>query len=230
MLVLPITTRSFAQAPRRPSIAALVQTLEQGPSDEQAEEALLALGSTRSDTALDALRQGMRHRVATVRVAALQGFSNFRARPDIAAHVALGLRDHDPLVRGQATRTLVAMDAREQVEALMLAFERGVAEAAIAIGALGQDHHLPTFTSFLGKKPIAEMLAGYQAWLTRRDVSEATKIQIVATLEEMAGLTVKRFMQELLSGEALTEPGVRRAVSNTITRIPETPSTRGSAK
>ena len=193
-------------------------------------EALLALGATRSDAALEALRQGMRHRVATVRVAAIQGLANFTARPEVAALVAVGLRDHDPLVRGQAAQALVAMGAREQVEALMLAFERGVGEAAIAVGALGQDHHLPTFTSFLGKKPIAEMLAGYRAWLSRGDVSEATKIQIVATLEEMAGITVKRFLQELLSGAGLTEPSVRRAVSNTITRIPETPSTPGAAQ
>lgn len=218
------------QAQRRPAVSGLVQALEQGPSDAQAVEALRALGTTRSDAALDALRQGMRHRVATVRVAAIQGLASFTARPDVAAQVALGLRDHDALVRGQAAQALVAMGAREQVEALLLAFDRGVAEAAIAVGALGQDHHLPTFTSFLGKKPLAEMLAGYQTWLSRRDVSEATKIQIVATLEEMAGLTVKRFLQELLSSEGPTEPSVRRAVSNTIARIPEAPSAPGAAQ
>lgn len=225
LLSLSYTTSSAAQTATTKRVTVILAALADGPPDASAERLVLELGALRSDVGLHALREAMAHRVAAIRIAALRALGNFSNRPDIAQQVALGLRDSDPLVRAAASEALVTMNARAQVDTLLVAFRRGVPEAASAIGKLGDDNALASFTAFLGRKPLEQMLAGYHAWLTRDDVGTATKLSIVATLEDVAGLTVKRFLQALVDvGTLGSDTALQQALTATIGRIPETPA------
>ncbi len=216
----------IAKTPTAGSVVGLITLLSEGRADAVTERLVLALGTTRSDAALNALRETQRHRVASIRVATLSALTHFISRPDVEALVAQGLRDHDATVRAAAARALATMQARGQVDVLLLAFDRGVPEAADAIGTLASDAQLPAFNAFLTRKPLAHMLNGYRAWLVRDDVSETTKLSIVATLEEIASIAIKRFLQSVLdSGALANEANVQRAVATSIGRIRETPQT-----
>lgn len=206
-------------AVRVPLFADLVR---KGQPDPITEHLVLTLGASRSDLALTTLQRAAQHRLASIRVAAQHALSNFRDRADVAALVANGLRDSDPTVRAAAADSLVSMNAVTEVNALLVAFDRGVPEAAVALGTLADDNMLVAFTAFLGRKPIEHMLAGYRAWLLRRDVAINTKLAIVATLEDVSGVTVKRFLQAFAdSDDKALAPELRRAIAATIARIPE---------
>jgi len=225
LFLLSYATPLAAQTATTKRVMQVVADLADGRPDADAERLVLELGALRSDLGLDALRAAMLHRVVAVRIAALRALGNFVERADVAQQVARGLRDSDPLVRAAAAGALASMNARTEVGTLLIAFDRGVPEAAVAIGQLGDDNTLTAYNAFLGRQPIALMLAGYHAWLTRSDVRLETKLSIVATLENVAGVTVKRFLQSLIGSDALGDDAVlRRAIATTISHIPETPT------
>ena len=102
-----------------------------------------------------------------------------------------------------------------------------IVEAAIAIGKLGDAESVERYHAFLGQEPLGVMLTGYDAFLRRSDVPLATKKAIVERLGEVAGVSVRRFLQDYLASfpERIRDRGQRELktlVEQTIARIPET--------
>ena len=206
------------------SVGALIAFLRAGQSDLLADRAIEALGKQASSAALPLLTELANHRRASARVAALDAAAKLRGQASDALLMA-GLRDSDASVRGESARLLGERGTRSAVDLLFRALERGVPEAALSIGRLGDAKAVTRMHGLLGKLALQTLLSGYEAFLQRTDLDEATKLDIVTRLGEVAGLTVKRFLeQQLVAGVARRSPRVAAALRENAKRIPERPA------
>jgi HEAT repeat protein len=215
-------------ARKRPDSAqALIAFVRAGQPDALCDRAIAALGAVGSPEAMPLLAELSRHRRPAARVAALTAAAAIPGEPADALLTA-GLRDSDPAVRGQSARLLGERGTRSAAPLLFRALERGVPEAAAAIGRLGDAAAVARMHGLLGKLALQTLLEGYERFLARADLDEASKLDIVTRLGEVAGPAVKRFLeQQLAAGVAARAPRLASALKETAKRIPEnTPATR----
>jgi len=182
----------------RAAVEVLIAFLVVGQADAWADRAIEALGNTRSPAARTLLTELTQHRRPAARLLAYRGLGQI---PGAASDevLAQGLRDSDAGVRGLCATQLGERNARPHVELLLRALERGVPEASVAIGKLGDADVVARYGVLLQRLPIHVMLGGYGEFLRRRDLAEATRLEIVARLGEVAGVVVKRFLEQLIA-------------------------------
>jgi HEAT repeat protein len=196
--------------------------LRAGQPDAITDRALEALGALGHAGAVDILAAFTHHRRAGARRRAYQSLAAIQDRR-VRELLETGLSDSDRSIRGQVALSLGETNARPSLDLLFRAFERGVIEAAIAIGKLGDRTHVNRYNEHLGQKPLAIMLSGYGEFLRRRDVPVEVKTEIVGSLGEVSGPMVRRFLQEYLGTFAERDRSpLRRHVEETIRRIPQT--------
>lgn len=207
-------------------ITPLVTMLRAGQSDAITERGLEALRGLAEPASLDCLAEFTRHRRAAVRrraYAAIAAIQDPRSRQLLEQ----GLRDSDRQVRGEAADLLGRIGARASLDLLFRAFERGVIEAASAIGRLGNTASVERFDEHLGHAPLSVMLSGYEQYLRRSDIDEDTKVEIVGRLGEVSGRTVREFLgQYLLTFSERDRSRLRTVVRDTLARIPADAPTR----
>jgi HEAT repeat protein len=213
----------------RDAVAVLTEFIRAGQPDALTDRALRALGAARSPEALDVLAAMTRHRRAAARVATFASIARIGGeRANLL--LAGGLRDSDAGVRGACAHSLGERGARTQIEPLFRAFERGVPEAAVAVARLAKPAELARFHARLGLAPIQNMLAGYEQLLLRTDIDEATKLDVIARLGEVASLSVKRFLERLQADHDWSRQlRVQRSLSDTARRIDDRPKPTGAA-
>jgi hypothetical protein len=205
----------------RAAVVALRAFLIVGQADAWADRAIAALGNTRSPDARALLTELTQHRRPAARLLAYRGLAQI---PGSASDEALaqGLRDSDPAVRGLCATQLGERNARSKADLLLRALERGVPEAAPAIGKLGDAEMVARYGALLQRLPIDVMLGGYGEFLRRADLAEATKLEIVARLGEVAGVVVKRFLEQLVAdGVGKGSASLELALRETAKRIDE---------
>ena len=102
--------------------------------------------------------------------------------------------------------------------------ERGVVEAAISIGKLGNAGSVERFTEYLGEAPLSVMLSGYREYLGRDDIPDDAKVDILGRLGEVSGPMVRQFLQRYLdtfpTRGRRSRGRVREVVVETLRRIP----------
>lgn len=201
----------------------LARLLRSGRSDEVTDRALTALRGLAHPSAIDVLVEFTHHRRARARRLAYQALAAIDDRrvPELLEQ---GLRDSDRNIRAAAARALGEIGARRSVETLFLAFDRGVVEAAIAIGKLGNRGTVEQFTEHLGRMPLSVMLSGYHEYVRRDDIPDEVKIDIINRLGEVSGPMVRQFLQRYLDtfptrGRA-SRSRLRQVVVDTLRRIP----------
>lgn len=203
-----------------PHLAALLRS---GRSDEVTDRALTALQGLAHPTSIDVLVEFTRHRRARARRIAYQGLAAIQDRR-VPSLLEQGLRDSDRNVRATAARSLGEIGARQSVDTLFVAFDRGVVEAAIAIGKLGDRQSIRRFNDHLGQMPLSVMLSGYNEYLRRNDIPDDAKVDIVGRLGEVSGPLVRSFLQRYLdtfpTRGAAARSRVRTVVIDTLRRIP----------
>jgi len=199
----------------------LTELLRSGQPDAITDRTLEALGGLAHPRAIDALAAFTHHRRVGARRRAYQGLAAIRGNR-VPPLLERGLSDSDRGIRGAAALALGEIGSRSSLDRLFRAFERGVVEAAIAIGKLGNQRHVERFTEYLGQRPLAIMLSGYHEFLRRNQIPVPVKTDIVARLGEVSGPMVKRFLQEYLGTfrERDRSP-LRRHVEETVRRIPD---------
>ncbi len=200
-----------------PPLAALLRS---GQPDAITDRALEALRGLAAPTSLDVLTEFTRHRRAGARRRAYLAIAAVQDRR-VSTLLEQGLRDSDRAVRGACALALGTIGARGSLDLLFRAFERGVLEAATAIGKLGDSRSVPRFTEHLGQQPLSVMLTGYEQYLRRDDIDEQTKVDIITRLGEVSGAAVRQF---LTTYQATLGPRVRGRIptvlQDTIRRIP----------
>ncbi len=206
---------------RPEAIAPIAELLRRGQPDVITDHALESLKRIAEPAALDVLTEFTRHRRPGARRRAYEALSEIRDRR-VRVLLEQGLRDSDRSVRAEVADSLGRIGARDSVELLFRAFERGVIEAAPAIGRLGNDESVARFTGYLGQQPLSVILEGYSEFLHRTDISEATKIEIVMRLGEVSGRLVRQFLQqEIIRLQDEERSARRRAPSPLMMRMSE---------
>lgn len=228
---------------RREVIPPLAELLRSGQPDAITDRALEALRGLADPASIDVLTEFTRHRRAGARRRAYAALAAIEDRR-VATVLEQGLRDSDRSVRAACALALGTIGARGSLDTLFVAFERGVVEAAVAIGKLGNDGSVERFTGHLGQQPLSVMLSGYEQYLRRNDISDQTKIAIVNRLGEVSGRAVREFLTQYLATmpaaraarpprrgqEAAPERrSLRDVVTDTIRRIPVEGDTRRTA-
>jgi HEAT repeat protein len=218
---------------RREAIEPIAALLRAGQPDAITDHALASLERIAEPSSIDVLTEFTRHRRAGARRRAYEALAEIEDRR-VAPLLEQGLRDSDRSVRAAAADSLGDIGARGSLDILFRAFERGVIEAAPAIGKLGDERSVARFTEHLGQQPLSVMLDGYAEYLHRADIADATKIEIVVRLGEVSGRLVRQFLQQEIARLQEQERGRRRRtpsplvmrMSEVMSRIPADGETR----
>jgi hypothetical protein len=208
---------------------AVAKLLEHGHTDAVTDRALETLGAFGTSAAGPVLGQYAHHRRVAARARAFTALARV-AGSDRALRelVASGLRDSAPEVRAAAARSLETLHATEAMPLLLKALGRGVPEAAVTLGAIGDANSLEAYHAYLRKQPLDVMLAGYDRYLQRPDLSEKSKLDVIARLEDVAGPAVLRFTSAAAS-RAQLPAAVRAAASAATLRIAKAQSQAAKA-
>lgn len=204
-------------------IPPIAEMLRSGRSDEVTDRALQAFRGLAHPSSINVLVEFTHHRRPRARRLAYQALASISDRR-IPRHLEQGLRDSDRNVRATCARQLGEIGATGSVDTLFLAFDRGVVEAAAAIGKLGNRQSVATFNEHLGNVPLSVMLSGYHEYVRRRDIPEPVKIDIINRLGEVSGPMVRQFLSRYLDtfptrGRA-SRGRLRETVVTTLRRIP----------
>ena len=171
----------------------LMDLLSSGPRDDITNAAIDALGSLGDSASLDILLDYLNHRRSDVRERVILAVMDMQdARIDGALEAAL--RDSDPGVRNAAAMAIGNRGQTGSIPILFQAFERGVNEAAIAIGRIGDAKAAERLSTFLGRRDLIDVLPGLDEFLRRKDFADKGKLDILEQLFELAGPEVKRFL------------------------------------
>lgn len=216
---------------RPESIAPLAELLRSGQPDAITDRALEALAALAKPESIEVLAEFTHHRRESVRRRAYQALAAIRD-PRVPSLIEQGLRDSERNVRSACALALGDIGSRGSIEILFRAFDRGVLEAATSIGKLGDAAAVTRFSGSLGSQPLSVMLNGYEQFVRRTDLSEQVKLDIVGRLGEVSGVMVKTFLRQYLGTFAERDRSqLRRAIEETIRRIPDAPQgTTGGAR
>ncbi len=222
---------------RREAVEPIATLLRSGQPDPITDHALDSLKRIAEPSSIEVLTEFTRHRRASARRRAYEALAEIDDRR-VPALLEQGLRDSDRSVRASAADSLGDIGARGSLDILFRAFERGVIEAAPAIGKLGDERSVARFTEHLGQQPLSVMLDGYAEYLHRDDIADATKIEIVVRLGEVSGRLVRQFLTQEIARAQDPQRGARRAprrrgasplvmrMSEVLSRIPADGETR----
>jgi hypothetical protein len=172
--------------------APLLKLLKTGPRSDITDAILFALATVRHDDAIPVLLEYLHHRRSDARIAAIMALENDKS-DEVTKAIEGALADSDRQVRATAAMALGKRGDKRSVPILFLAFERGVTEAASAIGQIGTVDDSKRLTHYLGKEDIKVMLSGFDEFLKRADFPEDAKLNILNRLFDLAGPEVWRF-------------------------------------
>lgn len=200
------------------AVAPLAARIRQGLPPDLLDMAVETLGLLGEASAGPVLFELTHHRRPEVRRAAIEAIVSCRPRGAAAALVT-ALGDPDPRVRASAALGLGQLGASDALDPLFHAFDRGVLEAATAIGQLADAAAVRRLAGYLGRVPFDALAPAFNEIFARRDVSEEVKLDLVGRIEELATPEVRGYLGEL--AEALPDGRLRSAVAAATLRIGE---------
>lgn len=202
-------------------VTPLATALRAGQPDPICDRMLEVLGGLARPEAIEVLTEFTHHRRLGARLRAYRGLAAIED-PRIATLLLEGLRDSDRSIRATTALALGDIGARAMLDYLFVALDRGVVEAAISIGKLGDVPSIARYAELLGRQPLGVMLTGFDQYLRRTDLNEAAKKDIVARLGEVAGPMVKRFLQDYArTFSPRDKSALKKLLEETIRRIPD---------
>lgn len=197
-------------------VAPLSARIRRGLPAELLDLAIETLGVVAHRDAGPVLFQLLTHRRESVRLSVVSAIIACRPRGADGALVT-ALSDSDPRVRAAAALGLGQLGARDKLDDLFHAFERGVIESATAIGQLADGEGANRLLEHLGRVPFDAIAPATNELIARDDVADRVKLEIVGRLAELATPEVREYLQELV--EALPDSPVRRAAEDAVARI-----------
>lgn len=174
------------------AVGPLTDLLRGGPRNDITNAIIQALGSIGSKSSIAILIEYLDHRRPDARTAAIYALEQF-SDSKVQGALENRLRDSDAQVRSAAALALGKRGNKTAVPILYQAFDRGVHDAAIAIGQIGTPADAQRMASYLGKADIKILLPGFDEFLRRPKFPEKAKIDILERLFELAGPDVLRF-------------------------------------
>ncbi|MDD5308121.1 MAG: HEAT repeat domain-containing protein [Deltaproteobacteria bacterium] len=182
----------LAASGSKDAVNPLTDLLLSGPRDDITNAIITALGSIGDRASVDVLISYLNHRRPDARVVAIMAIEGYK-EAKVTSALEGALRDSDVQVRSTAAMALGKRGSKGSVPILFQAFDRGVADAAIAIGQIGSPADAQRLAGYLGKNDVKLLLPGFDEFLRRADFAEPDKIKILDRLFELAGPDVRRF-------------------------------------
>lgn len=198
--------------PGSDAVAVLDDRIRRGLPAELLDQAIDTLALMGRREAGPILFMLARHRRSAVRRHAIEAIVACAPRGGGDA-IVFALGDADPAVRAAAATALGDLGHHDGVDALFHAFERGVLEAAPALGKLIRGPEIDRFLGYLGQRPLPQMLDAFSQLVDRDDLTESVKVEAIAQLGELATSEVRIFLEELA---AALPPGDLRTTARTI--------------
>lgn len=196
----------------------LASRIRRGLPPELLDSALDALTALARPTAGPVLGDLLRHRRPDVRRRAVAAIIACRG-DDAGALLARALDDSDATVRSSAAVGIAELRTRSAMDALFLALERGVSEATVAIGRMGNESEVERVLGYVGRVPLDVLTPGLQEALTRTDLSERARLGVVQRLAELASPGVRQFFTTVLQALPPGAASIRRAIEEASARI-----------
>jgi HEAT repeat protein len=184
--------QTLAASGSKSAVNPLTQLLKTGPRNDITDSIIQTLGFIGQPSSIAFLIEYLEHRRPDARIATIYALENFRD-PRVARALENALRDSDAEIRSTAALALSKQGDIRSVPILFQAFERGVDDAAISIGQLGNDRHALRLATYLGKTDIKILLPGFDEFLRRPAIPKKAKLEILNQLFELAGPDVRRF-------------------------------------
>lgn len=201
------------------AVNAIANRVRRGLDAELLDLALTTLRVQNRPEAGGVLMELAHHRRAEIRARALEAVA--ACRPSGARDALVrGLSDLDATVRAAAATGLGELEARDAVPELVRALERGLGEAAGPVGKLGTETEVRVLVTMLGRVPFATVAPGIAFLITRQDLPQRFRLDVVAKLHDLGTGEVRTFLEETLPSVpgAANDP-VRRAIDTAIVRI-----------
>lgn len=182
----------LAASGSKDAVGPLTDLLRSGPRNDITNGIIQALGSIGHKNSVAILIEYLDHRRPDARTAAIYALEAYK---DSRVQGALEnkLRDSDAQVRSAAALALGKRGDHQSVPILFQAFDRGVYDAAIAIGQIGTPEDAQRLAEYLGKADVTVLLPGFDEFLRRPKFPEKAKLEILKQLFELAGPDVRRF-------------------------------------
>jgi HEAT repeat protein len=184
--------QTLAASGSRTAVQPLTQLLKTGPRNDITDSIIQTLGFISHPSSIPILITYLEHRRPDARIAAIYALENFKDHR-VARALENALRGSSAEIRSTAALALSKQGDINSVPVLFQAFERGVDDAAISIGQLGNDQHTLRLATYLGKLDIKILLPGFDEFLRRPDIPQKAKLEILNQLFELAGPDVRRF-------------------------------------
>ncbi len=159
-----------------------------------------------------------RHRRPSVRVRSVQALVALHSK-DTEPALVNALGDAAPEVREAAAEGLGQLKATGSVEALFQAFDRGVTSAGRSIGKLVRDDQVQRLLDYIGRMPLTGLTPVFDATFAREDLSEATKLSMVAALAELGTAESRGYLEGLKNKLPDAPPRLIRAIDDAVSRI-----------
>jgi hypothetical protein len=199
-------------------IPPLAARIERGLPPELLDAAVDTLSVMARPEAGPVLLQLASHRRAAIRAKAVAALVACHARGADGALIN-ALRDLDPSVRAAAALGLGQLGARNAVDSLFLAFERGVAEAGASLGQLVNEQQIPRLAGYLGHTPFDMMTPAFDEIFARPDIAERVKLDLVNRFAELATAGVKTYLETLAASQPAGASTLRQRALEAASRI-----------
>lgn len=211
--------QSLGMMGKKEAVAPLAARIRRGLPPELMETAILTLMTLGDAEAGPVLTELASHRRPEVRLRAIEAISSVRPA-GAEATLVTALSDGDDGVRSAAATGLGEIGARGSLEVLFLALDRGNLAASPAIGKVVEPAQAARIAGYLGRIPFYSLSPALGEVLKRADVDEATKLNVIAELQEAATPEVKGFLGDVMAtgGDALG-PNLKRAIMRAMQEI-----------
>ena len=199
---IEIALREIARLPDKSMTKYVIELLNKGLPDKLTELCLEVLGALADPSSLSILLSYANHRRADVRIIALQSLVSIQSskyRADIVTALENGLRDSNSEVRETAASLIGEAKIKEAIPILFQAYDKGVREAAISIGKLGNRDDALRLAAYLGQRELDILLDAIREFLIRDDFPEEGKMDLLDKLMEIAGPQVREFLVSFVS-------------------------------
>jgi HEAT repeat protein len=184
--------------------------------------ALDALGAIGHATSSGAIVPFLHHRDPALRRTAVRALCRTGGVEAIAA-LRSTLSDSDPAVRSFSAASLGTLRAKEATADLFEALDRGIFDAANAIGRICSVDQCQRFATRIEKLPLSVYTSGIEPMLFRpgSEIPEETKAHLVQKLRDLGTIEVHSYLRDLLSrwpkeGSVRVRQAMMAAVSATI--------------
>jgi len=197
----------------------LIRRIRAGLPPDLLDQSLSALTALNQPEAKALYYELLSHRRPEIRVRAIEAIAALHPS-DAEPRLQRALGDNQPAVRSAAARALAAIGAPNSVDILFRALDRGTLEAPLALGSSLRSDQVPRLLNYLGKVPFEPLSPAFTQILSRKDITERAKLDVVAQLRDLATPDVKEYLKLLLHKSQRSLPeAVQSAVSRAIKQI-----------